>query len=89
MLGASTSAVPVVCDIDGNALAVVANPNILRAHRFRASTLMWGATPATIDNMTGVIQILSTVAIDGSGVITAVWGQFDGMRYNMYFNRFE
>ncbi|MCC6993051.1 MAG: choice-of-anchor D domain-containing protein [Deltaproteobacteria bacterium] len=89
ILGASTSATPVVCDTDGNAIAVVSNPNILRAHRFRASTLMWGTTPTTIDNMTGVVPVLSTVAIDGSGVVTAVWGQFDGTRYNLYFNRFE
>jgi hypothetical protein len=46
----------------------------------------WGA-PTLIETGTG-IAFLPQVAVDAGGNAIAVWGQYDGTRYNIYANRY-
>lgn len=78
----------VVVDASGTATAVWHQSDGLRlniwANRFVAGT--WGTAQLIEADNTGDAQD-SQVAVDGSGIVTAVWKQFDGTRFNVWANR--
>jgi hypothetical protein len=85
------SSARIAFDTSGNALAVWhqgvsgANTNIY-SNRYTESTGLWG-TAALIE--TGSGQAVSPeVAVDASGNALAVWVQHDGIRRNIYSNRY-
>ena len=80
----------VAIDASGNALAVWrlfdGTVNNIWANRYTASTGLWG-TATLIETSSGNAN-LPRIAVDASGNALAVWYQFDGMRDNIWANRY-
>jgi hypothetical protein len=81
----------VAVDPDGNAVAVWmeeegGNFNIY-SNRYDAPSDTWG-TPQAIEGNTGN-ALDPQIAVDPSGNAVAVWHQYDGQYWNIYFNRYD
>ena len=89
-LGAASSP-QIAFDGSGNALAVWNQSDGTRkniwANRFAAATSNWGtAVLIETDNLGDALD--SQIAFDANGNALTVWSQFDGIRYNIWANRF-
>jgi hypothetical protein len=80
----------IVMDAGGNALAVWSQSdgtrNNIWSNRYTAGS-GWG-TPALIETSDAGNAFNPAIAMDGSGNALAVWNQFDGVRNNIWSNRY-
>ncbi len=87
----SASSPQVAVDSSGNAVAVWAQSDGIRddiwSNRYVEATGLWGTAELIETDDTGHANG-SQVAVDSSGNAVAVWSQSDGIRYNIWSNRY-
>ena len=85
----------IVMDASGNALAVWCQSDGTRyniwANRYTAGSGWGTAGLIETDNAGNAVlnAVLADIAVDANGNPLAVWQQWDGVRYNIWANRFE